>query len=46
MRLIDELGVDPAHVHVIPHGAFTLLPARAGQRPPPEPGGRSFSASG
>src|SRR5207245_1951948 len=24
-RLVDELGVDPARVHVIPHGAFVHL---------------------
>jgi len=33
LRLIGELGVDPARVHVIAHGAFTL-PAAAG--PPPQ----------
>ena len=27
-RLLEELGVDPARVHVIPHGAFTHLAAR------------------
>jgi glycosyltransferase involved in cell wall biosynthesis len=33
-RLIDELGVDAARVHVIPHGAFAHL-AEAPERPPP-----------
>ncbi len=35
-RLIDELGVDPDRVYVIPHGAFAHL-AEA----PPQPGGRA-----
>jgi glycosyltransferase involved in cell wall biosynthesis len=34
-RLTGELGVDPARVHVIPHGAFPL--AAAGQPQPPLP---------
>lgn len=29
-RLRDELGIDPARVHVIPHGAFAHFAARAG----------------
>ncbi len=33
-RLIDELGVAPERVHVIPHGAFDHL-AAAGPFPPP-----------
>ncbi len=33
-RLIEELGVEPARVHVIPHGAFAHL-AEAPQAPPP-----------
>jgi glycosyltransferase involved in cell wall biosynthesis len=33
-RLIEELGVEPARVHVIPHGAFAHL-AEAPQGPPP-----------
>jgi glycosyltransferase involved in cell wall biosynthesis len=35
-RLTDELGVDPARVHVIPHGAFTHLAGDppAGEEPP------------
>ena len=33
-RLIEELGVDPDRVHVIPHGAFAHL-AEAPQAPPP-----------
>lgn len=33
-RLVEELGVDAARVHVIPHGAFThLAAAAAGDRP-------------
>ncbi len=40
-RLTNELGVDPARVHVIPHGAFTHLAERSGSAlppaPPPEP---------
>jgi glycosyltransferase involved in cell wall biosynthesis len=36
-RLRDELGIDPARVHVIPHGAFTHLAAQSAPRPlPPE----------
>ena len=36
-RLVGELGIDPALVHVIAHGAFTHLPALADPRPlPPE----------
>lgn len=36
-RLRDELGTDPAKVHVIPHGAFTHLAAASAPRPlPPE----------
>jgi glycosyltransferase involved in cell wall biosynthesis len=37
-RLRDELGIDPAQVHVIPHGAFTHLtePALADTPLPPE----------
>jgi glycosyltransferase involved in cell wall biosynthesis len=36
-RLTDELGIDPARVHVIPHGAFDHLAADHGQprQPPP-----------
>ncbi len=33
-RLTDELGVDPARVHVIPHGVFTHL-AECPPQPPP-----------
>jgi glycosyltransferase involved in cell wall biosynthesis len=33
-RLVDELGIDPARVHVIPHGAFAHLAA-------PSPAGRA-----
>jgi len=33
-RLTDELGVDPARVHVIPHGAFAHL-ADGPPQPPP-----------
>jgi glycosyltransferase involved in cell wall biosynthesis len=32
-RLVDELGLDPARVHVIPHG---VLPSAAGGELPPE----------
>jgi glycosyltransferase involved in cell wall biosynthesis len=41
-RLTDELGVDPAKVHVIPHGAFGHLasPAVAGEAPAPPEDGR------
>ncbi len=36
-RLTGELGVDPGRVHVIPHGAFTHLPAPSpGELPFPE----------
>ncbi|HST39640.1 MAG TPA: glycosyltransferase [Conexibacter sp.] len=36
-RLRDELAIDPAKVHMIPHGAFTHFPAMAEPRPlPPE----------
>jgi glycosyltransferase involved in cell wall biosynthesis len=36
-RLTDELGVEPAKVHVIPHGAFEHLRAVPQERPlPPE----------
>ncbi|HEY2283391.1 MAG TPA: glycosyltransferase family 4 protein [Solirubrobacteraceae bacterium] len=33
-RLTNELGVDPARVHVIPHGAFAHLADRPPQPPP------------
>jgi glycosyltransferase involved in cell wall biosynthesis len=33
-RLTGELGVDPARVHVIPHGAFAHLADRPPQPPP------------
>ncbi len=33
-RLVDEAGVDPARVHVIPHGAFTHLARTPPVRPP------------
>jgi glycosyltransferase involved in cell wall biosynthesis len=33
-RLTGELGVDPARVHVIPHGAFAHLADRRPQPPP------------
>jgi glycosyltransferase involved in cell wall biosynthesis len=33
-RLTGELGIDPARVHVIPHGAFTHLAAGPAQSPP------------
>jgi glycosyltransferase involved in cell wall biosynthesis len=33
-RLTGELGVDPARVHVIPHGAFAHLAERPPQAPP------------
>jgi glycosyltransferase involved in cell wall biosynthesis len=36
-RLVHELGVDPARVHVIPHGAFTYLAERAPGSPAPAP---------
>jgi glycosyltransferase involved in cell wall biosynthesis len=34
-RLTGELGIDPAQVHVIPHGAFAHLAAAAGEEHPP-----------
>ncbi len=34
-RLTDQLGVDPAKVEVIPHGAFVHLTAVPGERPLP-----------
>jgi glycosyltransferase involved in cell wall biosynthesis len=39
-RLVDELGIDPARVTVIPHGAFTHLDGLAATLPPelPDPG--------
>jgi glycosyltransferase involved in cell wall biosynthesis len=37
-RLTDELGVDPARVHVIPHGAFEHLAAAAPEQAPAGPG--------
>jgi len=37
-RLEDELGVDPARVHVIPHGAFAHLAADDPPGPPPGAG--------
>jgi glycosyltransferase involved in cell wall biosynthesis len=33
-RLTGELGIDPARVHAIPHGAFTHLAAGPAQPPP------------
>jgi glycosyltransferase involved in cell wall biosynthesis len=33
-RLTDELDIDPARVHVIPHGAFAHLADRPSQPPP------------
>lgn len=40
-RLTEELGVDPARVHVIPHGAFShLAPADRASDPPPQRGER------
>ena len=33
-RLVDELGLDAARVHVIPHGAFTHLAGAAAAEPP------------
>jgi glycosyltransferase involved in cell wall biosynthesis len=36
-RLVDELGVDPERVHVIPHGAFVASPAERPSSPPPLP---------
>jgi len=40
-RLVQEAGVDPARVHVIPHGAFTHLTSVPPARPPeiPDPCG-------
>jgi glycosyltransferase involved in cell wall biosynthesis len=38
-RLVDEVGVDPARVHVIPHGVFTHLAER-------EPGEARATAGG
>jgi glycosyltransferase involved in cell wall biosynthesis len=35
-RLIDEAGVDPARVHVIPHGAFTRVASLPEGPLPPE----------
>jgi glycosyltransferase involved in cell wall biosynthesis len=35
LRLTGELGVDPARVHVIPHGAFAHLATAAVETPPP-----------
>jgi glycosyltransferase involved in cell wall biosynthesis len=36
-RLRDELGIDPAKVHTIPHGAFSHLTAQPVEQPlPPE----------
>ncbi|MCW2954185.1 MAG: glycosyl transferase group 1 [Conexibacter sp.] len=34
-RLVGELGIDPAKVHVIPHGAFAHLGAHGGAAPLP-----------
>jgi len=34
-RLRGELGIDPAKVHVIPHGAFDHFPATSAPRPLP-----------
>jgi glycosyltransferase involved in cell wall biosynthesis len=34
-RLTGELGIDPARVHVIPHGAFAHLAAAGDEHPPP-----------
>jgi glycosyltransferase involved in cell wall biosynthesis len=34
-RLRDELGLDPAHVHVIPHGAFDYLTHLPDEKPLP-----------
>ncbi len=41
-RLVEELGVAAARVHVIPHGAFEHLTGLAGELPPelPDPGER------
>jgi glycosyltransferase involved in cell wall biosynthesis len=35
-RLTTELGIDPARVHVIPHGALTLPTGGPPQPPPPQ----------
>ncbi|MGI8922206.1 MAG: glycosyltransferase family 4 protein [Solirubrobacteraceae bacterium] len=35
-RLVDGLGIDPAHVHVIPHGAFDYLVAQPDERALPQ----------
>jgi glycosyltransferase involved in cell wall biosynthesis len=35
-RLTRELGIDPAHVHTIPHGAFAHLAQAPPMRPPHE----------
>ncbi len=37
-RLTEELGVDPARVHVIPHGAFEHLAAGTSPSPPKDAG--------
>ncbi len=42
-RLVDELGVDPDLVHVIPHGAFVHLAERPGG---PRVGGLPIHAAG
>jgi glycosyltransferase involved in cell wall biosynthesis len=42
-RLVDEAGVDPSRVHVIPHGAFTHL-ADVAPVAPPELAGASGPA--
>ncbi len=36
-RLTDELGIDSARIHVIPHGAFVAPPAALPPAPPPLP---------
>jgi len=36
-RLRDELGIDPARVHVIPHGAFTHFAEGGSRAPAPLP---------
>ncbi len=38
-RLVEELGVDPELVHVIPHGAFMHLAEGPGRPPPHEASG-------
>jgi glycosyltransferase involved in cell wall biosynthesis len=35
-RLRDEVGLDPAHVHVIPHGAFDYLTRLPEEKPLPQ----------